>query len=363
MKFTPTIADTTQIFDAQALKTGLLPIKISPFYGKKVEEEMGVLGHSNGPLARCVLPNMERFNLRAPGEVPDFVDDRQNMPDESPDTIVQKYTNRLLFFPTDICASHCQYCFRTSVLAEQHEKKLPSFEEKLEQLIEYLHAHPKVEEVILSGGDAMTLPPGKLIEVLRRLKEDANIAHIRVHTRTLAFSPKVFTEDKCQALSDADVRLVHHIVHPYEICDEVRRHIDRIDLHRIRQYNQFPILRQVNDHPEVLRRLLTDLDNLGIRNLSMFIPDPINYSATYRMTLERLFSMMDELNWTAPSWVNSTRLVLDTPHGKVRREDLSSLNAETGIASFQREGNTIIYPNLPPHLDIPGSLTTLLWKQ
>jgi lysine 2,3-aminomutase len=349
-------------FDLIASQTGVLPVKISPFYRRKVAEEIEVLGHERGPLSQGILPDLKRFELRAPGEVADFVEDRENMPDETPDTIVQKYRNRLLFFPTDICAAHCQYCFRTNVLSEQHDKVLPSFEEKLKRLISYLQKHPEVEEVILSGGDPMTLSKGMLIETLTRLKEEASIGHIRLHTRTMAFSPKVFSEEKLEVLAATKVRLVHHIIHPYEICNEVREKIELINSYRIPQYNQFPILRQINDHSEVLRLLLTDLDSLHIRNLSMFIPDPINYSAKYRIALERLFAIMDNLNWTTPSWINSTRLVLDTQHGKVRREDLIRIDTEQNMAFFSREGNLIEYPNLPEEMDIAGDINTMLWK-
>lgn len=349
-------------FNEEASARGLRQVKMPPFYGKKVREEINALGKTGGPLYKTILPSEDRFRVRAPGEVPDFVDDRENMPDLAPHTIVQKYRNRLLFFPTDVCAGHCQYCFRTDVLTEQHDKKLPTLEEKLNQVVAYLSEHPEIEEVILSGGDPMILPPHQLEEVLKRLKEDAKIASIRIHTKTLVFSPQIFNNENCKALADANVRLVHHIVHPYEICDEVRSRIDSINGFGIHSYNQFPVLTGINDHVEVLKRLLTELDDLGIRNLSMFIPDPINYSAGFRMTLARLFRLMDELNWTTSSWINSTRLVLDTVHGKVRREDLKSIDKTTGIATFEREGKIIQYPDLPEHLDKPSDIKTLLWK-
>lgn len=352
-----------QAFNEEASARGLRPVKIPPFYGKKVREEIDALGNTDGPLYKAVLPSEDRFRVRAPGEVPDFVDDRGNMPELTPQTIIQKYRNRLLFFSTDVCAGHCQYCFRTDVLTEQHNAKLPTLEEKLNQVIAYLSERPEIEEVIFSGGDPMILPSRQLGEILKRFKEDTKVPNIRIHTRALVFSPHVFNDENCKVLTDANVRLVHHIIHPYEICDEVRSKIDRINKSGIRSYNQFPVLTGINDHVEVLKRLLTELDDLGIRNLSMFIPDPINYSAGYRMTLERLFRLMDELNWTTSSWVNSTRLVLDTVHGKVRREDLKSIDKTTGIATFEREGKEIQYPDLPEYLDKPGDIKTLLWKK
>jgi lysine 2,3-aminomutase len=350
-------------FQLLAKEENLLPIKVTGFYRRKIEEEFAALGHHNGPLHRGVYPSEERLQVRAPGEVADFVDDRVNMPDGLKDVAVRKYDNRMLFFPTDVCAAHCQYCFRQDVLSELHEgqEESATIDGKLNNLLTYLEGHPEVEEVILSGGDPMTLSYQRLEKILRSLQE-AKVRNIRIHTRTLIFSPKVFKKETIDLLAGTKARLVMHSIHPYEICDEVEDYIRQLDDAGVRLYNQFPLLRKVNDHPEVLRRHLVKLDELGVRNLSMFIPDPINFSASFRIRLKRLFAIIDELNWSTASWVNSTRVVLDTHHGKVRREDLKSYDEASGIAIFERQGNSIQYTDLPEALDEPGDIKTLLWK-
>jgi len=351
-------------YNALALKEGLLPIKVAPFYQKKIEEEVQGLGHRGGPLHRSVYPTEERMTVRAPGEVSDFVDDRENMPKGLRDTAVKKYRNRVLFFPTDTCIGHCQYCFRQDVLTELHghDSEIPAGNGKVDKLIAYLAEHPEVKEVILSGGDPMTLPFSRLEDTLQRLRTDAGIRNIRIHTRSLVYSPAIFKPEMIRLLAEAGVRLVMHSVHPYELCEEVEDYIRQLRSAGVRLYNQFPVLRKVNDHPKVLERHLEKLDGLGVRNLSIFIPDPIKYSASFRIRLKRLFSIMDTLNWSTSSWVNSTRIVLDTHYGKVRREDLKSYNEQSGIAIFEREGHQIPYPDFPEALDEPGELSTLLWK-
>lgn len=352
-----------EAYNRDARELGVLSVKVPPFYRMKVREEVHALGHTGGPFARISLPIPGRFDSRAPVEVDDFVDDRANMPEGAADSIVRKYKGRMLFLPTDNCAGHCTYCFRTDVLADQHERKLPSLDEKLDTLVSYLAQHREVNEIILSGGDPMTLGTKQLQRILAALKERAHITNIRAHTRTLAFSPNVYSAERIKLLADYRVRLVHHIVHPYEICDEVRKKLDLLNASGVRMYNQFPLLRQVNDHPEVLCRLLTLLDDMGIRNLSMFIPDPIKYSAVFRIRLERLFAMIDQVNWNSASWVNSTRTVLDTHHGKVRREDFKGYDTSRNVAIFQRDGHTIEYPDLPESMDVPGDIDTLLWQE
>ncbi len=351
-------------FQILAKQDGLLPIKVTSFYRSKIEEEVAALGHHEGPMHRSIYPTRERIITHAPGEVADFVDDRKNMLEGLEGSAVRKYKNRMLFFPTDICAAHCQYCFRQDVLSDLHDSDplIAMLDKNLTNLLQYLEKHPEVQEVILSGGDPMTLSYDRLENILAMLRERARINNIRIHTRTLIFSPKVFSPRTIKLMSDFNVRVVFHIIHPYEICHVVEDYIVQLRSAGIRLYNQFPILRKINDHPEVLKKHLIKLDELGIRNLSMFIPDPINYSASFRIRLNRLFSIIDELNWATPSWVNSTRVVLDTQYGKVRREDLKHYDEMQGIAIFEREGHKIVYPDLPKDMDNPGDLTTLLWK-
>jgi lysine 2,3-aminomutase len=121
-------------------------------------------------------------------------------------------------------------------------------------------------------------------------------------------------------------------------------------------------LRNINDHPDLLVYHLKQLDNLEVRNLSIFIPDPIYYSGAFRVNLSRLFELINQFNWRSPSWINSTRFVLDTPIGKVRREDMKHYDHETSTAIFERAGQQVVYPDFPASLDKPGDLKTLLWK-
>ena len=80
------------------------------------------------------------------------------------------------------------------------------------------------------------------------------------------------------------------------------------------------------------------------------------------MPLKRLFRLVDELYWTTGSWTNGVRLVLDSPVGKVRREDIVSWDEGTGQVVFQRQGKNVVYHDFPAELDKPGELATLLWR-
>ncbi|WP_207627048.1 hypothetical protein [Photorhabdus stackebrandtii] len=124
-------------------------LRISPTQQLKINEEFRLLNARDH-----LLPvKMTRFFQQKIDEVTDFIDDRENMPDDAPGNIIQKYRNRMLFIPTSTCASHCQYCFHQDVLSEQHETGKKIFDKAILELDSYLSTHPDVEEVILSDGN------------------------------------------------------------------------------------------------------------------------------------------------------------------------------------------------------------------
>jgi KamA family protein len=355
-----TQSELNRLFSSLAIEKHLLAVKVTPFFQQKINEEVAALAHHEGPLHRMAYPSQERLFVTDGKEVPDFVEDKSNMPVNA--RIIHKYPDRILFLATDNCAGHCQYCFRQDLLSDKRGNGL-STQEDLAQLITYLKEHPEVSEVILSGGDPLTLPLAKLRNLLEALLAEPQLNSIRIHSKMLTYAPHVFQQEaKLQALAYPKIRLVFHITHPYEICTVVEETLKKIQSYGIKCYNQFPILRNINDHPLLLKKFLVRLDELNIRNLSIFLPEPVLHSTAYRIRLSRLFTIMDEVQWTSPSWVNSTRFALDSPVGKVRRENLVDYDSQKNEAIFVRGKESVVYPDLPKTLDIPGKIELLLWK-
>lgn len=343
----------------------ILPIKVTQFYQKKVDEELNALGHSFGPLYRMVYPTPERLQLKQDNEVDDFVDDRRNMPLWAKQYLVHKYDDRLLYLPHSNCLSNCMYCFRQDVLHEQaisRDKEKKMIAKSLSYLQEYLQIHPEIHEVILSGGDPLMLPPEDLNEICECISRESQVRSIRLHTRAIVFDPKIMSVKKINILRKYQVRIVFHITHPYEICEIFEAKVNQLNREGLRLYNQFPILRKVNDHSQLLIAFLEQLDQLNIRNLSIFFPDPVHYSAAFRIPFKRLFKIMDEIQWNTPAWINSTRFCQDTPYGKVRRDDLVDGDLDKSYVLFKRKGQIIKVPNLPLEMDEAGELNTMLWK-
>lgn len=335
----------------------LLPIKISNFYMKKLIEEIDTIG-KGGPLYRSVIPIKDKFELKTSVETRDYVEEDKHNPVKNCDYIIQKYENRLVFIITDVCFAHCQYCFRTYNLSKFQQSNLKeTIKNKILVLKKYLQSHPDIREVIFSGGDPLSIGYKNLKFALDELKQ----WDIRIHTRAIVYEPSIFTKEMIDLLNKHNIRLVFHINHPYEIDEVVEEKINDIRKAGIRMYSQFPLLRGINDNSKVLIKLLIKMDELNIRPLSIFIPDPISYGAVNRISVNRIEKIMDEVNWNTPSWVNSTRFVMDTTIGKVRRENI--IKKDGKHITFARDGKTVDYYDLDDGIDIPSSIDILLWKE
>lgn len=334
----------------------LLPIKISNFYMKKLLEEIDNIG-VGGPLYRSVIPVKEKLDLKTSVETRDYVEEDEHNPVENCDYIIQKYENRLVFIITDVCFAHCQYCFRTYNLSKFQQSNLKkTIKNKITILKNYLNNNSNIKEVIFSGGDPLSIGYNNMKFVLEELDK----WDIRIHTRSIVYEPSIFTKEMIELLRKYNVRLVFHINHPYEIDEEVETKINEIRQAGIRMYSQFPLLRGINDNSKVLIKLLIKMDELNIRPLSIFIPDPISYGAVNRISVKRIEEIMDEVNWNTPSWVNSTRFVMDTTIGKVRRENI--IKKDGKCITFSRDGKTVDYYDLDDGIDIPSSIDKLLWR-
>lgn len=338
-------------------KDSLLPIKVSNFYRKKIEEEVQTIGIC-GPLYKSVIPTKDKLELKTSIETRDYVEENKHMPVKNVDYIIRKYDNRLVFIITDICFAHCQYCFRTYNLSKyQAGNTKKTIVEKITTLKNYLKNNKEIKEVIFSGGDPLSIGYENLEYALKSLKK----WDIRIHTRAIIYKPSVFTNKIISLLKEYNVRLVFHINHPYEICEQVQGKIKKICKAGIRMYSQFPLLRGINDNSLVLIKLLEIMDNLHIRPLSIFIPDPISYSACFRLSFKRIIKIIDEVNFSTPSWINSTRFTMDTTIGKVRRENIVKWIGN--CITFSRDNKEVKYYDLDEGIDTPTPIKTLLWKE
>lgn len=176
--------------------------------------------------------------------------------------IIRKYHNRILLIASSHCAVHCRYCFRQHFDYAQQTFEL----EDLPILEDYLKQHPEIDEVILSGGDPLTLKNTQLDTLLDCLSECASVKRIRIHSRVLSTLPERLNNGLNSLFWQYRHKLilVMHINHASELLPEVRIALRKVRDIGIKLLNQSVLLRGVNDNAQSLRELSEALFALGI---------------------------------------------------------------------------------------------------
>jgi len=204
---------------------------------------------------------IRRQAVAAPGELVTLPEERHDPIGDarwSPvNRLTHRYPDRVLIYPTYLCSMYCRFCFRKERL---NEAAAGWAADNLEPALAYVAAHPAVREVILTGGDPLTLDDDKLAGLLARLAAIPHIEGIRIHTRVPVTLPMRVTPELCAALDTAKMLwIVTHFNHPRELTEQAVaacRALHRAGAHLL---NQNVLLKGVNDDAATLAELYRGL--------------------------------------------------------------------------------------------------------
>jgi EF-P beta-lysylation protein EpmB len=234
-------------------------------------------GDAQDPLLRQVLPLQEELHEH-PGYEPDPLHERSAT--RAPN-LLQKYQGRALLITTQACAIHCRYCFRREFpYSGQHEEPGSG---RWHAALEAIAADRTIEEIILSGGDPLSLADSRLRSLTDALQEIPHLRRLRVHTR----QPIVLPSRVDQGLLAwvASVRLptvfVLHTNHANEMDASVREACARLRGAGVMLLNQSVLLRGVNDDVETLAQLSRALFEAGVAPYYLHLPDRVRGTAHF----------------------------------------------------------------------------------
>ena len=206
-------------------------------------------GDPHDPLLRQVLPLAEELDSPH-GFSADPVGDG---PARLSPGLLQKYHGRVLMVTTGACAVHCRYCFRRHFPYHQTPRSPDDWQPALDQIA----ADRSIDEVVLSGGDPLTLVDDHLRELAGRLSAIPHVRRLRVHTRLPIMIPERVDHELIAWLGGTRLTpiVVVHVNHPAELDDAVARAITRLVDAGIPLLNQAVLLRGVNDDVDTLADL------------------------------------------------------------------------------------------------------------
>ncbi len=254
-------------------------------------------GNPHDPLLLQVLPQMAEM-ISANGYSSDPLEEMDSKPAPG---LIHKYKGRVLLILSGACAINCRYCFRRHFPYEDNQLGKAQWQ----QALAYIQADTSISEVIFSGGDPLATTDQRLARMIADLESIPHIQRLRIHTRLPVVIPQRVTQTLCQMLKDSRLRtvIVLHINHPNEIDRHVSESLQRLRIAGITLLNQAVLLRGINDHAEILKRLSEKLFEDGVLPYYLFLLDRVIGAAHFDINDTKAKQLVKELQSCLPGYL------------------------------------------------------------
>jgi EF-P beta-lysylation protein EpmB len=248
------------------------------------------------PLLRQVLPLADEL-AEQPGFTTDPVGESAARRDAG---LLQKYSSRALLITTGACAVHCRYCFRRHYPYSDSPRSPDDWQPALDRIA----ADPTIDEVILSGGDPLTLVDGHLAELAERVASIDHVRRLRVHTRLPIVIPRRVTAELIDWLRGTRLApiMVVHANHAQEIDEATAAALSRLVDAGVPVLNQSVLLRGVNDSAEALIDLSRRLVDLRVMPYYLHQLDRVARAAHFEVPISRGLELIRSMRRALPGY-------------------------------------------------------------
>ncbi len=267
------------------------------------------------PIRRIVIPTKEELEVWG----------KLDASNESKYTKVRglehKYPDTALLLVTDVCGIYCRFCFRKRLFMNDNDEVARDVSEGLE----YIRNHPEINNVLLTGGDPLILATKKLERILSSLAEIPHVRIVRIGSKMTAVNPFRISEDKqllelfewFNTKTGKRLYLMNHFNHPRELTKEARRAVDLVHETGTVQTNQTPILKGINDDPEVIRELIEELSFMGVPPYYLFQCRPTAGNKAYSTKIEETIDVVERARAKVSGLAARVRYVMSHETGKI----------------------------------------------
>ncbi|MFQ3621394.1 MAG: KamA family radical SAM protein [Spirochaetales bacterium] len=310
-----------------------VPLAIPPYYLNQVGKDSG------DPIRLQCIPREEEGNVGSL-ETEDPLADQAYSPLPR---LVHRYRDRVLLLVTDQCALHCRFCFRRHFVGQG---KGVIRQSELDRIVAYLKAHPEVREVILSGGDPLTLSDDRFFALVDTLRFARPGIVLRVSSRLPVVLPFRIT---LRFVYNLRLRqpfwFVLHVNHPRELTEEADLALKRLAHAGIPLLAQTVLLRGVNDSVSTLEELFRALVARRVKPYYLFQADLAAGTSHFRVPLKQGLALMEQLR-SRLSGVALPVYALDLPGGggKVQLKELHPLEEREAYWVFYEGNKEYLYP-------------------
>ncbi|WLI75220.1 EF-P beta-lysylation protein EpmB [Kosakonia sp. H02] len=245
-------------------------------------------GDPNDPLLRQVLTSSEEF-IYTPGYSTDPLEEQSSVVPG----LLHKYRNRALLLVKGGCAVNCRYCFRRHFPYADNQGNKRNWQGALD----YIAAHPELDEIIFSGGDPLMAKDHELDWLLAQLEAIKHIKRLRIHSRLPIVIPARITDTLSARFARASLQilLVNHINHAQEIGEDFRAAMAQLRQAGVTLLNQSVLLRGVNDNAQTLADLSNALFDAGVMPYYLHVLDKVQGAAHFMVSDDEAREIMREL--------------------------------------------------------------------
>lgn len=279
----------------------LFPIRATPSYLRKIKP-----GDPHDPLLLQILPTLHESE-QCEDYVADPLQEQSFMPRPG---LIHKYRTRVLLIAATQCAINCRYCFRRHFdYQENHLSR-----EQWRTALDYIADDKAINEVILSGGDPLSLSDRQLHWLTEEIARIPQVKRLRIHTRYPVILPARFTEQLLDAIVHPQLQtiLVSHCNHPQEVDEHVLNVFERLKKQNILLLNQSVLLKNVNDSSKILASLSEKLFTVGALPYYLHLLDKVRGASFFAVEEDRARHIYRQLLASLPGYL-VPKLVREVP--------------------------------------------------
>lgn len=280
------------------------PLKITPYYASLLDPDDPLQ-----PVRRTVVPVKDEYSY-SPFEAEDPLGEEHHRPVRA---VVHRYPDRVLFLASNWCSVSCRYCTRSRVIGNNKRYKLDL--SVWEEGLDYIRSNPSIRDVIVSGGDPLTLPGLKLEWLLSRLRQIPHLEILRIGTKMPVVLPQRITPSLVRMLKRYHpLYMSIHFTHPDELTPEVSHACNLLADAGIPLGSQTVLLKGINDNVDTMRRLMQGLLKIRVRPYYLYQCDPILGSSHFRTPVNKGLEIIQGLRGFTSGYAVPT-FVIDAPGG------------------------------------------------
>jgi len=313
-----------------------LPLRITPYYASLIDPDDPMQ-----PIRRTMIPVLGEL-LVTPAEKADPLGEENQSPVPQ---LVHRYPDRVLFLTTGVCAAYCRYCTRSHAVSKKD--KVHSSLAVWDAALEYIREHTQIRDVLLSGGDPLTMSDSRLEYLLAQLRLIPHVEIIRIGTKVPVVLPQRITPALMKMFRKYHPLLMSiHFTHPDEITPEVSFACNRLADAGLPLGSQTVLLKGINDSVEIYRSLAQGLLKIRVKPYYLYQCDPIPGSSHFRTNVGTGLEIIRGLRGFTSGYA-IPHFVIDAPGGGGKiplLPDYVSERNRDGYVLRNYLGNPYLYP-------------------